>query len=218
MSWRLPVIGVLLLVVAVLTAGVGSAEAANTTICSMSNPSQVCTTPRLSGQVYKAVASGTNAVQTSSGESISCTGSVIEFKTSATVGSPLLPAVVPNWTLSGCRDTTRNVSCTVASFGGQPYNMTIKDTGSDHGLLKVTAGSSGNPTLKYECGTSPVIICAFETPEIKIETSSLTPAIAEMSAFMTLSSGSSSCGKESKLLGKYTFTFPSPGSFFVEHD
>jgi hypothetical protein len=220
MSWKLPVIGVsLLLAAAVLTAGAGSAQAANTTICTMSNLSQTCTTPRHSGQVYKAAASGTNAVQTSSGESLSCTGSVIEFIPSQTVGSPLLHAEVPNWTLTGCTDIARPVTCSKNIFVGLPYNMTIKDLGSDHGLLKVTAGSSGvNPTLEYECGTLPVIKCTFETPEIKIETSSLTPAIAEMSALMTQSGGGASCGKESKLVGNYTFTFPSPGSFFVEHD
>jgi hypothetical protein len=218
MSWKLPVIGVSLLVVAVLTAGAGSAQASNTTICTMSNLSQICTTPRLSGTVYEAAASGTNAVQTSSGESLSCTGSVIEFKTKATVGSPLLPAEVPHWTLTGCIDTMRGVSC-VARFEARPYKMTIADTGSDNGFLKVTAGPSGiNPILEYECASTPVIICAFETPEIKIETSGgSTPAVANMSAFMEKKSGSASCGKESKLFGKYLFTAPS-SSFFVEHD
>ncbi len=219
MSWRLPVIGVSLLTVALLAAGAGSAQAANTTICTTSNlPGLVCPLgDRRPSTVYEAAASGTNAVQTSSGESLSCTGSVIEFKTTATVGSPLLPAEVRHWTLTGCIDTMRGVSC-VARFEARPYKMTITDTGSDNGFLKVTAGPSGvNPTLEYECASTPVVICVFETPEIKIETSGSTPAVAHMSAFMGQKSGSASCGKESKLFGKFTFTAPS-SSFFVEHD
>jgi hypothetical protein len=105
--------------------------------------------------------------------------------------------------------------CAVASFGVLPYNMTIQWTGSDHGSLKVT--DSPNPSLIYVCGGGTVI-CSFETPEIKLETSSLTPAVASMSAFMTQNGGGASCGGVSKLLGKFTFTSPSPGSFFVEHD
>jgi hypothetical protein len=220
MSWRLPVVGVSLLAVAVLAAGAGSAQAANTTICTTSNLSLICPPAfrRPSGQVYKAVATGTNAIQTSSGESVSCTGSTIEFKTLLQLGSPL-PAEVTGWTVSGCTDTTHSVSCSTALFGAQPYDMSIQWTGSDHGSLLVTGTFSHNPIFKYVCGPmGATILCAWETPEIKLETSSLTPAVASMSAIMTLISGNASCGTVSKLLGNFTFTSPSPGSFFVEHD
>jgi hypothetical protein len=214
MSWKLPVVVVSLLVVAVLAAGAGSAQAANTTICTTSNVSQMCSFgfQQPSGTVYKAVASGTNAVQTSSGDSLSCTASTIEFKTTARAATPL-PAEVLSWTLSGCTDIRITTPCSVSSFGVLPYNMSIQWTGSDHGTLKVT--DSPNPSLIYVCGS---VICSFETPEIKLETSSLTPAIANMSAFMTQNGGGASCGGVSKLLGKFTFVSPSPGTFFVEHD
>jgi hypothetical protein len=217
MSWKTSIICVSLLASVALIAGVGRAQAANTTICTTSHlPGLVCPlSERRPATIYEAAASGTNAVQTSSGESLSCTGSVIEFKTTATLGSPLLPAEVRHWTLTGCVDTMRGVSC-VAKFEARPYKMTIMDTGSNNGFLKVT-GNFLNPTLEYECASTPVVICVFETPEIKIETTSGTPAVASMSAFMEQKSGSASCGKESKLFGKFTFTAPS-GSFFVEHD
>ena len=205
--------------VAVLTAGAGSAQAFNTTICTVSNlPLLTCSTPRPSGTVFKATASGTNAVQTSSGESLSCTGSTIEFETTATVGSPTLPAEVKSWPVSGCTDVARGISCGTVFFGPvPPYNMSIQSTGSDHGALKVTR--SGNILFKYSCGpVGSTIVCVFETPVIELQTSSLTPAVASMSASMTLDAGSPTCGSVSKLVGSFTFTYPSPYNFFVEHD
>jgi hypothetical protein len=220
MSRKLLIIGVSLLAAAVLTVGVGTAQATlKTTICTTSNlPGLVCPSAdqRASGTVYKAVASGMNAIENSAGEFLSCTGSTIEFETLAQAAAPL-PAEVKSWPLSGCTDTTSGLSC--SSFFGPvpPYSMSIQNTGSDHGSVKVTDWT--NILLKYVCGSGPgKVNCVFETPVIELETSSLTPAVASMSASMTLNSGNSSCGKFSKLVGSFTFTYPSPDTFFVEHD
>jgi hypothetical protein len=219
MSWKLPVVAVSLVASLLLIVGAGSAQAFNTTICTTSFfPSQTCTGgfQRPSGTVYKAVASGTNAVQTSSGESLSCTASTIEFETLHQVGSPLLEAKVTNFTIGGCTDVTNGTSCFDPSLGVQPFTMQIEWAGADHGVLKVTHTPT-NPTLVYVCN-SGAIICSFETPVIKFETAASSPAIASMSAVMEQNGGGAYCGGVSKLLGKYVFTAPASGSFIVEHE
>jgi hypothetical protein len=219
------VLGVSLLASIALLAGAGSAQATNnTTICTTSNlPGLVCPAAdrRPAFQLYEARASGTNAIINSAGEFLSCTGSTLDFESLAQVGSSsTLPAKVTSWSLSGCRDVTSNLSCSTSFFGPvPPYNMSIQWTGSDHGSLKVTDPFGHSLLLKYSCGpVNATVSCVFEAPEIELETSSLTPAIANMSVFMTFSGGSSSCGEFSKMAGSFTFTYPSPDTFFVEHD
>ena len=189
-------------------AGVGSAMAAETTLCKSNaeNPYCYSTYQYAGGTAVEASSSSVTFDFEGANHSVTCTGSTIAGKTKFATGEPL-ELSISSWSLTGCTmKVIYNLKCTVTPVSGSPYSATLSKTSGLNGTLAVT-GAGWN----FKCGGGS-INCTYQ-PTSSLEVTGGAPAkiTAKVPLNRAHESGETGCFEDGELTMNAVYGFsPTP--------
>lgn len=139
---------------------------------------------------------------------ISCAESVISSQFTGLGGTPFV-ATVKSLTFVTCT-YTGGIGCATSTVERLPYTGKLEYVAAWSGNLKIETGGSGEPLVKFVCGTA--INCEFSAPAPEISVTGGNPGTM-LQGGVAFNLNGKNCPTEAVWLGTYSVTSPNP--FYV---
>lgn len=187
-----------------VAAAVGSATAAETTLCKTGTDTPYCKTAAQYSPGTLIQTSSTNLVISNALVSVSCESSLFEAETNSQTGEPL-PMTLVSLEFEGC-EGSNGAECTVEGKTPNPENVSLERTTSWNGTLTFKEASA---RIFAKCG--PYINCEWAAPAMDVHSSDAD--LTFHNGTMTKLSGSLCPSQANIASGSYLIT--SPTNLFV---